>query len=213
MTEQLIFDIYSQILEQNTDILNSNIQVLLSDLLNESQSHFQAHPLGFIYIRFPIMHNFLRLHIWPRGKRARQEPFFPIHNHIYDFTSYVLLGPIRNIVYRISELATGAHQLFSVEYLPESSNLIPTKKSIAIQVSDDNLIQAGHFYQMAQAQFHESIVDEDSMTVTLLSTCYTTQKTPFVVGDALQKDLSFKRKPPVDIDHKDVLNKVIMQLT
>ncbi len=71
------------------------------------------HPLGFFACRWSLGEGrSLRIHLWSKRFEWAQEPGWEIHDHVFSFSSLLLVGELRNSVYDID--ATPSADRYSV---------------------------------------------------------------------------------------------------
>lgn len=157
----------------------------MADLLVMRQAHhapFRFHPLGFIACTLltegPLK---LRLHYWPVHGGVQQSPDCQIHDHIFDFQSWVLCGAVENIEYKPS--ATGnAHSVYETEYRDGQSILTKTGQLIRLVERDRAVFKEGESYSLAAGTLHETRRVGDGPAFTVLVANDVSSTAPLVLG-------------------------------
>ncbi|VVQ16598.1 hypothetical protein PS925_04171 [Pseudomonas fluorescens] len=143
---------------------------------------FRAHPLGFISCAIFIEgHRKARLHIWPFWEGVSQGEGVAIHDHVFDFTSWVLSGEVINKLLYVDE-GGRAHSVYDASYLGESSILIKRDENINIIEGGSFRFSAGGRYSMCAGQLHETKAVGAGITVTVLITNDVSSHSPLVIG-------------------------------
>src|SRR3989442_5678783 len=92
---------------------------------------FTRHPYGFLILKCgPHSEGDLRVHVWLDSERVRQQPDWPPHTHPGPLLSFVLLGRVRNRLWRITDDPLGLHCIYEVHYSGDSSILRKTAKVV-----------------------------------------------------------------------------------
>lgn len=143
---------------------------------------FRRHPLGFIstVIAKDDLRN-LRLHIWPRGRSIRQQPYFGIHNHTFHLHSWVLAGAVTNLTYNLLSNRQ-EKRLYSVAYDDLHSCLHSTSTLVGIELEQTTSYNVGENYTLEAGVFHESRILHDMLTVTCVLATGSHCGAPKVVG-------------------------------
>jgi hypothetical protein len=181
--------IYSSILHKSTSEAKNNIRDLLQQV-TEFQTDFikiQAHPLGFFALSWDLGEGkVLRIHIWSKAMRINQNPYWPIHDHIFSFSSLVLFGNIQNKVYGFRDSVRKSRfvQEFTVNYEGGRSVLSPTCKlgelfQIYTAVQPEN-----SYYSLESGVLHRSILRSDFAVTALATQQSTVSSKPKVIGVA-----------------------------
>lgn len=118
---------------------------------------FRLHPLGFIACTLlsegPRK---VRLHYWPADGGVQQSPDCQIHDHLFEFKSWVLAGEVRNIEYAISEFGREFAE-YRTEYADDLSILLKTNKAVRLMETSRATYGAGATYGLAAGVLHETI--------------------------------------------------------
>ena len=130
----------------------------------------RVHPNGFVQLSLND-EGTKRLHIWPDTPIEVRAVAMPIHDHIYNFESTVIVGALWHLVYEIEQNPQGDYRVYNV--FAQS-----TKKDAPLERMDDCrynarlveklCITAGEEYSFERFRFHESI--PVGFTATIFST-------------------------------------------
>lgn len=184
---------------------------LLSVLLADAELDARKHPLGFVHVSCARFATQLRLHLWP-PQRTVQDPELLIHDHTFGFRSRVLLGSVQNVVYSIRETQCAKKELYYVEYDGIQSTLSPTGVRVdLIEVARTRMMQFG-LYEMEAGGFHESLVDADTLSCTVLHTVPSTASPPRVVGPYAALARRFKREEVRQDEVRSLIHQVLERL-
>ena len=180
---------------------SSQLLILFDSIEHHPQSHPSFwHPLGFVHIRLHAHDTkSLRLHFWPERQRQPQGPFWPIHDHIFDIRSVVLLGSVENALYEVTSAEQSPHRIYDVKYGGRDSTLNQLIATSEFVVSRETLIErhaTGTSYSIARTVFHKSVVPPDQRAATLVVTSNPLPVTPRVIGEtAAAPAIDVTRRP------------------
>lgn len=154
----------------------------LFSLVEREDAQFRWHPLGFIVCTLMVDGPWkARLHCWPSGQARPQGEECEIHDHVFDFSSWVLTGEVENIEYEVDP--SGApYAIYSTEYIGELSILRKTTQTIHLAVRSSSMHRAGSKYEVRAGQLHETRRIGTAPAVTVLITHDVSTQTPTVVG-------------------------------
>ena len=143
---------------------------------------FRAHPLGFIScVIFAEGDKKARLHIWPVSENISQGEDVTIHDHVFNFTSWVLTGEIINRCVLIDEDGVPC-SVYETSYSRESSVLLKKNETLNILDGEIHRYSAGKRYSLRAGQLHETRSIGNSVAVTVLITHDVSTKSPLVIG-------------------------------
>lgn len=159
--------------------------ITLADLLklrSKLNVPFRLHPLGFFACTLLTEGTRkLRLHYWPVAGATQQSPECQIHDHLFEFRSWVLTGAVENIEYIISsegrELA-----VYQTEYSGNQSILSKTDFTLKLTEQKRKLYQAGSSYSMSAGVLHETVRLGSEPVFTVLVTNDVSTSAPVVLG-------------------------------
>lgn len=164
---------------------------LIQGLLGSPAVAARRHPLGFLHLALPGAR---RLHIWPT-ERTPQDANLQIHDHVFGFTSRVLVGSIENVLYDVVERSDGSHQLMRVEYSDGQSMVVPTGQRVALRESERLLTPQFGLYSVQAGTFHKSRVADGAVACSILTYQEAGLTQPRVVGPVgRQHDMKFARE-------------------
>jgi len=176
---------------------------------NLNEFKITKHPLGFIYIELAKEDSAIyRLHIWAKDVRYTQEPNWPIHNHIYDIESYLIIGKIKQTTYNlVNAKENPSYPLYKIKYTKKGTIKEKLKESTDLEISDIKILNTGESYSFPKESFHRIDVPNDSLTATLVkSSAINNNNSPIVVATEENKQKNL-------IYNKDILNNdLIIQL-
>lgn len=190
-------NIYQGILE-NKDISRLISEVFLSVQLNSDRFSPMWHALGFVHCKLhENSRGALRLHIWPKAKRGALEQKYKIHDHIFSLKSYVVYGEVTNINYELTSIvgqSAECLQLFRVKYHADGSSLVPTQKFYKVECKEKFITIKGGTYIVERGTFHESIINRDRVTVTLVATYDHVNNDPKLLGYPNESSELFRKR-------------------
>lgn len=175
------------------------VRANISSLSNEVQPLW--HPLGFVscIVSTDVSGNVFRLHYWPQNERRPKKPDWPIHTHLFDLSSLVLAGSIRDKQYRT--IAGTQFQPFEVEYVGEDSSIRQSGDTVDILAISESELLPHSCYSVASGVFHESYVQMETEAATLVCCKNHSKKPPIVLGPTAEflaevvKKFSYDRFP------------------
>jgi hypothetical protein len=143
---------------------------------------FRRHPLGFLSCTLLSEGSRrLRLHYWPVAGAFQQSGDCQIHDHLFDFKSWVLGGLIENIEYTASP--TGVeHALYEASYVGDTSVLEKTKATVRLQETRRQSFSAGEPYSVSAGVLHQTVRRGDKPAITVLVTDDRSPSAPLVIG-------------------------------
>jgi len=179
--------IYSSILNKSTSEAKINIRDLLRQV-SEFQTDFmkiQVHPLGFLALRWDLGEGkVLRIHIWSKAMKVNQNPYWPIHDHIFSFSSLVLFGNVQNKVYSFRDSVRKSRfvQEFTVNYEEGKSILSPTCTLGELFQMYTAVQPENSYYNLESGVLHRSILRSDFAVTALATQQSTVFNKPKVIG-------------------------------
>ena len=143
---------------------------------------FRHHPLGFlICTMFSHPPERGRIHIWPALNATSEEVVCPIHDHVFDFTSWVLAGELENIEYHVTA-AGKPYAMYHTEYIGNRSNLVRTNSIVTLEETSRVAHPTGSVYSVATGQLHETRLVGPGPAVSVLLTTDKNSGPPIVLG-------------------------------
>jgi len=148
----------------------------------ELQLPFRLHPLGFVVCTLMAEGNRkLRLHYWPVTGGRQQSPDCQIHDHIFEFRSWVLAGEVENIEYEFDSAGL-EFASYEAEYSGDVSILRKTSRRVRLDVKKQASHRAGSRYDVAAGVLHETRRVGLNPAVTVLLTDDVSKDSPIVLG-------------------------------
>lgn len=158
--------------------------------------NFKLHPLGFYSCTLLHEKNQkIRLHYWDSIiKKEQQSVDLMIHDHIFNFKSWIMLGALENIEYEMNDEGD-IFYLYSTGYVGNSSILKATGENIKIIPKNLNVYTQGMSYIMKADVLHKTRNVADK-TITILHTEDIRYSTPRVLSpkNSLESEIIFNRK-------------------
>lgn len=142
---------------------------------------FRHHPLGFLSCRLLTEGpRNLRLHFWPQSGGAQQHPNCQIHDHLFEFRSWVLAGTLENVEYGLSPKGQ-KFAVYRTEYAGHQSSLVKTGEVRRLAELSRDTIATGASYCVRAGILHETIRVGLSPAVTALVTTDVSNEAPLVL--------------------------------
>ncbi len=138
-------------------------------LTGEYEMEGWQHPLGFGHIKIHTGNkDKIRLHFWKEKTNEFMlgEPD-RVHNHAFDFISYVLKGGLMEKFYEITVNSFGTDAIWEIENKGDHSVLRKTSIRCNKKPGQNIYHKAGENYEMSSGDFHDTISTEDN-TITLV---------------------------------------------
>lgn len=131
------------------------------EAVRASGSRPRVHGNGFIQLDLTERS---RLHIWGDPRIPRQKVSTPIHDHVFGFTSRIIIGRLINVVYTIKSHMFGEYRIYVPE-IQEGENTIlkPTKTRVIAEPITVNMITWGYGstgYGMKAGDLHETFAPD-----------------------------------------------------
>lgn len=129
------------------------------------------HPLGFVHVKVLVGGNDtnkIRLRFWQNKMEANSIGMLDrIHNHAFDFTSFILCGDVLEKRYDLIFCPLGSHQIWEVENLGGRSMLRKTSIKCNLKAGSEIAHSSKSSYIMIAGVFHDAIAVSD-ITATLV---------------------------------------------
>lgn len=193
----------------NSSMVYENLYAYL--ILNREKIGFQKHPLGFKYFKLGNISKEVefRLHYWV-STNEKHDDDLQIHDHSFDFDSFVVNGSITNNKYEVVNSYNPKGYIYDVKFKNEKSKLVLNTDNCYIRKIQSVNINRGGFYRMLNNEFHESINYEEQ-TVTLLKISKLESKTARVFSPKKLGTLSrFERTGLVAEENINLIDQVIL---
>ena len=126
----------------------------------------RLHPNGFIQVDLTPD---TRAHVWPKKKLPTANPYCPIHDHTYGFSSLVVDGSVRNIELEPVAHALGPYRLWEIkQWADERRTPTPVfigEERYRLKTLSDKRHFAGYLYEMRPFVFHYSDAEPGTVTI------------------------------------------------
>lgn len=182
------------------------------DIRTSLKRPFKKHPLGFYSCTLLEEDSYkIRLHYWDKLiNEDMQSSELTIHDHIFNFKSWVMLGSIENIQYQEDDNGQ-IYNVYSGVYQENYSILKKTSKVLKIKKQSTNIFKNGESYTMSAGVLHETKL-LDNLTFTVLYTEDTNLKNPLVLGSTSLENTQYiyERSEINEVEIKNLLSKIVM---
>lgn len=141
------------------------------------------HPLGFFYAVEQVSNGVnLRYHIWPKGWAIPQDQAGgEIHDHIFELNSVILAGSMRHQTYDFLPSGEGRHEILTVTYNREGSQLNRSGQRGELKVISDEVYKPGTVYRVPAGTIHRADASEAPAATLVLAVNNKNQSNPRVV--------------------------------
>jgi hypothetical protein len=193
---KLLINIYEALQSEQSDfdLQTAVIALMRSEaktLATQSDTNMiaQQHPLGFLACRWLLGNGqTLRLHLWSKEFGWAQEPGWEIHNHVFSFSSRILLGVL------ITEPPCGVHTVYEVTYNDSESRMTPIRRGGVMRLISSSIESVGARYSMEVGVFHSSeLISDRALTVLATYADDASQIVPRVISTHQRESISFDR--------------------
>lgn len=205
-------------IDQQTDWLQVNniVKNTLIDIIEDIEApDFFLHPLGFHYCRLiDTQKNQLRLHFWEADYHAKDDLY--IHDHFYDFCSWILNGTIVNYEYQITPSSgESKYTLFKSKYLANRDERTVERTDLFQNV---DLIRTSHLFKGSQYfikrnTFHSNkvLVSLNDIAVTCVYTFnHNEDNAPTIIGYSSNSRYEESKPIPIDLGQiKDICKRAL----
>lgn len=142
---------------------------------------FRQHPLGFLACRLLAEGpRNLRLHFWPLTGAEQQHPQCQIHDHLFEFRSWVLAGTLENVEYGVSPQGC-EFAVYRTEYAGHCSSLVKTGETQHLAELGRYTLVPGMSYRVRAGVLHETIRVGATPAFTVLITTDVSTEAPLVL--------------------------------
>jgi hypothetical protein len=143
---------------------------------------FRLHPLGFIACTLLTEGRLkLRLHYWPALGGVQQSLDCQIHDHLFEFKSWVLSGTVENVEYAKSAFGT-EHSVYKAEYRDDQSILAKTGELLRLEEKSRTAFEKGMSYSVSSGTLHETVRIGAEPALTVLIAKDVSDSAPLVLG-------------------------------
>src|SRR5438132_13498275 len=141
------------------------------------------HPLGFLVVRLgEVPSGQLRLHIWTSNSRPIQLPNWPVHTHIFELQSHILVGTVTNEWYEVKPGNPGYSRLYEVAYRGTTSMMNATSNYVDCACTLQESFDPGSNYVVDREQYHATEVADGRFAATIVLAANPVDAVPIVVG-------------------------------
>ncbi len=141
------------------------------------------HPLGFLVVRLgEVSSGQLRLHVWTTQARPTQLPNWPIHTHIFELHSHILVGAVINDWYEVQPGPSGRSRLYEVAYRGTTSTMKASPTYVDCVRTLRKSFVAGASYVVDRGQYHATEVADGRFAATIVVAGNPVDAAPMVVG-------------------------------
>ncbi len=208
---------YSEILNIKDGFASKDSKKIYSGLLsfiekNKENIKFQKHPLGFKYFKLGKISSFeeFRLHFYINTDEKHDNEL-QIHDHSFDFESFVLHGSIINKKYEILRSENLVGYVYNLKFRNEKSRFILNSDNCFLNLTELDIINCGEFYELKSNEFHESIKNQD-LTITLLKITKNGDKTCRIFSPKILSTLSSFERSTLPFEENIILIEKIIDL-
>ncbi len=163
-------------------------EAMLLQLRRQLRVPFRRHPLGFVVCTLlEEGDRRLRIHYWPIAGNVQQSPECQIHDHIFEFESWVLAGTIENIEYAAAEHGS-EFAVYRTDYERDHSLLSKTNDTLRLSVVNRSVYSTGASYTVPLGTLHETVRLGTTPALTVLVTRDIASSAPIVLGPITGQD-------------------------
>ncbi|WP_148293170.1 hypothetical protein [Comamonas sp. B-9] len=192
-----------------------HLEVELQTREGKSRMTAQRHPLGFFACRWSLDEcRSLRIHLWSKQFDWAQEPGWEIHDHVFSFSSLVLLGELSNCIYGINETSSAdRYSVFEVLYKDGESSMKNIRDDVELTMIEESVEKAVTLYSMEAGILHSShLISEHALTVLATVDRGIVADSPRVISAHRRSSVAFNRSPTSDRQAADILRNFIQHL-
>lgn len=142
------------------------------DELRAGRHRPRLHGNGFIQLDITDR---TRLQIWPFPEIGKQQVSTQIHNHVFGFTSEILLGRTLNVDYEVLDTMwsrlPATHEAYeAVPRAGSDTELQPIGRHVSVRVKNVQLLSAGDIYSFPPFAFHEHLPTRELVATVMTKT-------------------------------------------
>lgn len=207
------FDTVGRML-QNYEKREHIVKNLVSIIESGMPFNGKCHPLGFYSFSLARISDDtnLRLHIWTKDSPIQSQDLL-IHNHIFDFTSLVLVGDITNKRYHIEKSTSKKGFMYDVAYTNSGSTLSKCGQGYDITNTTIEEVKKGEYYGAKSEEFHESLNINSNFSATILLTKQTKDANPQVFSNVdYGEKIDFQRIDVPKHETSEILRQLISMI-
>ena len=130
------------------------------------------HPLGFIHVKLlaPSPTESFRLHLWPAELKHKEEQADKIHDHLFNVSSKVVAGSVKNVKYKFKPDKDGDHRILRVHYGQAKSELYESGLTGFLHKIESRTYEAPAAYYVPRFELHETVPSCLANSLTLVRT-------------------------------------------
>jgi hypothetical protein len=204
---EILHDLNKGFEQKNSSLIYQKILELFQ---KNNSFFFQKHPLGFNFLNLGKLSDAVefRLHVWD-SRFGSNDNELQIHNHSFDFESFVVSGKIKNTIFRLIKNEGSNGVLYEVKFIDNKSILDVVGENCDIKADSVTFIDEGYFYDLSKDKFHKSehLVD---FSITLLKMIKPTVfNPPLIFSSKRIKELkSFSRSQLKEERNNEIITRV-----
>jgi len=150
------------------------------------------HPLGFLQFKIGKTSSggSIKLHLWHEQFKSQQNPNWLIHKHVWELTSQILIGSVKNTTYKILSkdghqdlIKSDEHFKYKVEFSGQKSIMKKLDGNFSLILDKDDIYHKGDIYTVSINEFHKTTLPDNEFTATIIYTPKKIRKNPTVIGD------------------------------
>lgn len=125
----------------------------------------RVHPNGFIQLDLD-WHS--RLHVWHPNLPYRQKTYHPVHDHVFDFNSYMFSGRLVHVPYVLLSTMHGTHCVWEATCTRDNESILePIAQATPVRLVPygAETLQPGEGYTFKAFRFHETLANEPTLTI------------------------------------------------
>jgi quercetin dioxygenase-like cupin family protein len=173
---------------------------------------FQKHPLGFKFCNIGQISNNqdLRIHIWDNDLNITQDEELQIHNHSFDFESFIVSGRIKNTVFKLKNGINLNGHLYEVKFVDNKSFLEEQAGSFDIEITLDEEFNEGSFYFLNRNEFHQSKCTTNFSITLIRMIKPSVFKSPMLYSTkSVKQHLTYSRSPISSQENREIINQIL----
>lgn len=155
----------------------------------------------------------LRLHLWPAGERVRLASNPPVHDHVWDLASRVIVGRLHERRYEIENDPDGRYEPYWARYgKGRDSVLEPSGRRVRLVRTETIAHEAGSIYTLEAHRLHSSHARRGQLTATLMRTGPVSDESPRVIANAGRPPLGYTRPVVEPARLNELLDELVEEL-
>ncbi len=135
----------------------------------------RVHGNGFIQLDLDDRN---RLHVWGDPRIPKQEVSTPIHDHVFDFRSRIIIGRLINMVYEYSPNPFGDYRVYKSAVREGKDTILEPTSSVGyLEIEYAEMVSANSVsrdYALSEGKIHESFAP-DGVAATVITKSAPTQ--------------------------------------